>query len=67
VRLEGLGKLKKQNSELWNRTRDPPACSVVPPFVLHTLKFVTVKRVISNVPKDEELLAKEEQNWTKLG
>jgi hypothetical protein len=30
VRLEGLGQLKKFNDLIENRTRDLPACSVVP-------------------------------------
>jgi hypothetical protein len=30
VRLEGLGKLKKSNNVLGNRTCDLPACSIVP-------------------------------------
>jgi hypothetical protein len=28
--LEGLGKLKKSNNLIENRTRDLPACSIVP-------------------------------------
>jgi hypothetical protein len=30
VRLEGLGQLKKFNDFIKNRTRDLPACSIVP-------------------------------------
>jgi hypothetical protein len=30
VRLEGLGKLKKSNDLIGNRTRDLPACSILP-------------------------------------
>jgi hypothetical protein len=30
VRLEGLGQLKKSNDHFGNRTRDLPACSIVP-------------------------------------
>jgi hypothetical protein len=30
VRLEGLGKLKKSNDLIGNRSRDIPACSIVP-------------------------------------
>jgi hypothetical protein len=32
VRLEGSGKLKKSNDLIGTRTRDLPACSVVPPL-----------------------------------
>jgi hypothetical protein len=35
VRLEGLGKLKKQNDHVGSRTLDLPACSIAPqPFKL---------------------------------
>jgi hypothetical protein len=30
VRLEGLGQLKKSNDLIGNRTRDFPACRIVP-------------------------------------
>jgi hypothetical protein len=30
VRLEGLGKLRNFNDLFWNRTRDLPACSILP-------------------------------------
>jgi hypothetical protein len=30
LRMEGLGQLKNSNDLIWNRTRDLPACSIVP-------------------------------------
>jgi hypothetical protein len=52
VRLEGLGQLKKFNDLIGNRTRDLPACSIVPrtttltrvhPFVLYRFQLILVK------------------------
>jgi hypothetical protein len=38
-RLEGLGKLKKFNYVIENRTRDLPACSIVPPRYSEVLRI----------------------------
>jgi hypothetical protein len=48
VGLEGLGKLKKSNYLIWNRTRDLPVCSIVPqrttlPRALYHLVIFSVK------------------------
>jgi hypothetical protein len=38
VRLEGLGKLDKKINDIGNRTRDCPACSIVPqPSTLYSM------------------------------
>jgi hypothetical protein len=54
VRLEGLGKLKKFNDLIGNRTRDLPSCSIVPqattlPRSPTSNKFFIIKRRRRNV------------------
>jgi hypothetical protein len=48
VRLEGLGKLKKSNYLIGDRTRDLAACSIVPQptmlFVLFRVQVAALRR-----------------------
>jgi hypothetical protein len=64
VRLEELGKLKQSNHLIGNRTRDLPACSLVPPshFVLrrkHTKIIINKHSTIRNQRKKQLRLAKQ--------
>jgi hypothetical protein len=48
MRLEGLGKLKKSNDLIGIRTRDLPACSVVPqPTTLPRAPIITITILFS--------------------
>jgi hypothetical protein len=48
VQLEGLGELKKPNDLIGNRTRDFPACSIVP-------QPTTLPRALKHIPKDHNI------------
>jgi hypothetical protein len=53
MQLKGLGKLKKLIQFIWSRTRDLPACSVVPQPLRYcmlsaTAIKITTQEILSN-------------------
>jgi hypothetical protein len=48
VRMGGLGKLKKSNDLIGNRTRDLPACSVVPQPTMNDKKARMLTEAIAD-------------------
>jgi hypothetical protein len=56
VRLEGLGKLKEFIHLIWSRTRDLPACSIVPSLRYRVPQSYVDNKMIqlSTSPSDED-------------